>query len=70
LDAVPAHPRAILASLGYIPSTPGSGQPGELLRVACLDAAGIVRAVRTYMTTTADTRHERECARSNSRLTG
>ena len=33
---------------------PGSGQPAGLLHAVGIDAAGIVRAVRTHLTTTAE----------------
>ncbi len=48
----PHRPPILRLAARDIPDLPGSGQPAELLHAAGIDAAAIVRAVRTRLTTT------------------
>ena len=48
----PHRPPILRLAARDIPELPGSGQPAELLHAAGIDAAAIVRAVRTRLTTT------------------
>ena len=50
----PHRPPILRLAARDIPDLPGSGQPAELLHAAGIDAAAIVRAMRTHLTTTAD----------------
>ena len=50
----PHRPPILRLATRDIPDMPGSGQPAELLHAAGIDAAAIVRAMRTHLTTTAD----------------
>ena len=63
LSDQPHGPPILRLAARDIPDMPGSGQPADLLHAAGIDAAGIVRAVRTHVTPTA---RERRCARRNS----
>ena len=48
----PHRPPILRLAARDIPDIPGSGQPAELLHAAGIDAAGIVRVVRTQLTLT------------------
>ena len=48
----PHRPPILRLAARDIPDMPGSGQPADLLHTAGIDAAGIVRAVRTHVTPT------------------
>ena len=50
----PHRPPILRLAARDIPDLPGSGQPAELLHAAGIDAAAIVRAMRTHLTATAD----------------
>jgi len=50
----PHRPPILRLAARDIPDMPGSGQPAELLHAAGIDAAAIVRAMRTHLTATAD----------------
>ena len=50
----PHRPPILRLAARDIPDMAGSGQPAELLHAAGIDAAAIVRAMRTHLTATAD----------------
>ena len=50
----PHRPPILRLAVRDLPDLPVSGQPAELLPAAGIDAAAIVRAMRTHLTTTAD----------------
>ena len=50
----PHRPPILRLCARDIADMPGSGQPAGLLHAVGIDAAGIVRAVRTHLTTTAE----------------
>jgi transketolase len=50
----PHRPPILRLAARDIPDMPGSGQPAELLHAAGIDAAAIVRAMHSHLTTTAN----------------